>query len=75
MRAVLCLWGMGFEIVGQGGWFGGVPGGFGLVEVVKWWAQVVEAHWFRWRLVLLDFDQGLVVPIGSVERGFELCRR
>jgi hypothetical protein len=32
-----------------------------------------ESPWFRRRLGLLDFDQGLVVPLGSVERGFELC--
>ncbi|WP_165803277.1 hypothetical protein [Mycobacteroides abscessus] len=32
---------MGVEVVGQGGWFGGVPGGFGLMKVVKWWVQAV----------------------------------
>ena len=35
----------------------------------------VETHWFRWRLGLLDFDQGLVGPFCSVEDGFELCGR
>ncbi|MGZ3387350.1 MAG: hypothetical protein ACXVB5_20900, partial [Isosphaeraceae bacterium] len=35
----------------------------------------VESPWFRWRLGLLDFDQGLVGPFRSVERGFELCGR
>ena len=34
----------------------------------------VEPHWFRWRLVLLGFDQVLVGPLGIVERGFELGR-
>ncbi|GAB4912926.1 hypothetical protein MAHJHV34_47250 [Mycobacterium avium subsp. hominissuis] len=34
-----------------------------------------ESPWFRWRLGLLDFDQGLVGPFRSVERGFELCGR
>ena len=34
-----------------------------------------ETHWFRWRLGLLDFDQGLVGPFCSVEDGFELCGR
>ena len=33
-----------------------------------------ESHWSWWRLWLLDFDQGLVGPLGIVERGFELCR-
>lgn len=32
-----------------------------------------ESPWFCRRLGLLDFDQGLVVPLGIVERGFELC--
>ena len=32
-----------------------------------------ETLWFRWRLGLLDFDQGLVGPFRSVEDGFELC--
>ncbi len=35
----------------------------------------VETLWFRWRLGLLDFDQGLVGPFRSVEDGFELCGR
>ena len=34
-----------------------------------------ETPWFRWRLGLLDFDQGLVGPFRSVEDGFELCGR
>ncbi len=34
-----------------------------------------ESPWFRWRLGLLDFDQGLVGPVRSVEDGFELCGR
>lgn len=34
-----------------------------------------ESPWFRWRLALLDFDQGLVGPFRSVEDGFELCGR
>jgi len=34
-----------------------------------------ESPWFRWRLGLLDFDQGLVGPFRSVEDGFELCGR
>jgi hypothetical protein len=34
-----------------------------------------ETLWFRWRLGLLDFDQGLVGPFRSVEDGFELCGR
>ncbi len=33
-----------------------------------------ETPWIRRRLELLDFDQGLVVPLGIVERGFKLCR-
>ena len=33
-----------------------------------------QPHWSWWRLWLLDFDQGLVGPLGIVERGFELCR-
>ena len=36
-------------------------------------AKVTESPWFRWRLGLLDFDQGLVGPFRSVEDGFELC--
>jgi hypothetical protein len=36
--------------------------------------QLFESPWFCRRLGLLDFDQGLVVPLGIVERGFELCR-
>ena len=35
----------------------------------------IETPWFRWRLGLLDFDQGLVGPVRSVEDGFELCGR
>ena len=38
-------------------------------------ATTIESPWFRWRLGLLDFDQGLVGPIRSVEDGFELCGR
>jgi hypothetical protein len=34
-----------------------------------------ETPWFGWRLWLLDFDQGLVGPFRSVERGFVLCGR
>lgn len=34
-----------------------------------------ESPWFCRRLGLLDFDQGLAVPLGIVERGFELGRR
>lgn len=34
----------------------------------------IETPWIRRRLELLDFDQGLVVPLGIVERGFKLCR-
>ena len=34
-----------------------------------------ETPWFRWRLGLLDFDQGLVGPFRSVEDGCELCGR
>ena len=34
-----------------------------------------ETPWFRWRLGLWDFDQGLVGPVRSVERGFELGGR
>ena len=37
--------------------------------------QGIESPWFRWRLELLDFDQGLVGPIRSVEDGFVLCGR
>ena len=37
--------------------------------------EVLETLWFRWRLGLLDFDQGLVGPFRSVEDGFELCGR
>ncbi|WP_074293194.1 hypothetical protein [Mycobacteroides abscessus] len=33
-----------------------------------------ESPWKSRRLGLLDFDQGLVGPLGIVERGFELCR-
>ena len=32
-----------------------------------------ESPWFWRRLGLLDFDQGLVAPLGILERGFELC--
>ena len=39
------------------------------------WREANETPWFRWRLGLLDFDQGLVGPFHSVERGFELCGR
>ncbi len=35
----------------------------------------IESPWIRRRLGLLDFDQGLVAPLGIVERGFELGRR
>ncbi|WP_207551299.1 hypothetical protein, partial [Mycobacteroides abscessus] len=35
---------------------------------------VTESPWKSRRLGLLDFDQGLVGPLGIVERGFELCR-
>jgi hypothetical protein len=35
----------------------------------------IESPWFRWRLGLSDFDQGLVGPFRSVEDGFELCGR
>ena len=38
-------------------------------------ALTYETPWFRWRLGLLDFDQGLVGPFRSVEDGFELCGR
>ena len=38
-------------------------------------APKFETPWFRWRLGLLDFDQGLVGPFRSVEDGFELCGR
>ena len=37
--------------------------------------ELLETPWFRWRLGLLDFDQGLVGPFRSVEDGFELCGR
>ena len=56
--------GAGFGGPGFGGGFGGH--GFG-------WSG--ETPWFRWRLGLLDFDQGLVGPFRSVEDGFELCGR
>ena len=38
-------------------------------------SEHIETLWFRWRLGLLDFDQGLVGPFRSVEDGFELCGR
>ena len=37
--------------------------------------SAAETPWFRWRLGLLDFDQGLVGPFRSVGDGFELCGR
>ena len=37
--------------------------------------EKAESPWFCRRLGLLDFDQGLVAPLGIVERGFELGRR
>ncbi|GJJ23183.1 hypothetical protein [Mycolicibacterium mageritense] len=37
--------------------------------------KAAESPWIRRRLGLLDFDQGLVAPLGIVERGFELGRR
>lgn len=48
-------------------WLFAVSGGVG----AGW---VCESPWFCRRLGLLDFDQGLVGPLGIVERGLELCR-
>ena len=36
--------------------------------------DALESPWVSRGLGLLDFDQGLVVPFGIVDRGFELCR-
>ncbi|MBN3459876.1 AAA family ATPase [Mycobacterium sp. DSM 3803] len=49
----------------------------GLVSTKHPWSvkDVPESPWIRRRLGLLDFDQGLVAPLGIVERGFELGRR
>jgi uncharacterized protein YbjT (DUF2867 family) len=46
-----------------------------LLEPQTYANRPIETPWFRWRLGLLDFDQGLVGPFRSVEDGFELCGR
>jgi MspA len=83
------LWFMaGCQIGMEGGGFLGLGSTFGITTVLNNLAGLAspkaelnptsslhETPWFRWRLGLLDFDQGLVGPFRSVEDGFELCGR
>ena len=47
----------------------------GRAQMYTVFTEDIESPWSRWRLSLLDFDQGLVGPFRSVEDGLELGGR